>query len=311
MLSALVYAVLAALTDTQSVAAGLRDFPLPTLGWMLALATACYLVRSLRFWYLMRVIGTPMKARDAVYTQFSGMTMTVTPGKVGEVLKAYLARDFAGLPMASGIAVVFCERVADLIAVVALSAGAVSLLGSSLPALLVVAAAVLGGTALLNSKRFHAIALRTAENQPWLRTHRDSAAVVSDTVRTMLAPRPLIVSTLLSCVAWGLEGIAFGLCVRGLDFDGLAMGAAVSLYAISAIVGALTFTPGGIGLTEASMAGLLIAAGMNGADASAATLLIRLVTMWFGVALGWLVLFSRPTIVRAVAGLGDAGPDAA
>ncbi|NTU72520.1 MAG: hypothetical protein HGB10_11970, partial [Coriobacteriia bacterium] len=68
------------------------------------------------------------------------------------MLKAYLAREFAGLPMASGVAVVFCERLADLIAVIALSAGAVSVLGSSLPALVIVAVAVLGGTALLNSR---------------------------------------------------------------------------------------------------------------------------------------------------------------
>ena len=311
MLSALVYAALAALTDTQSIAAALRGFPLSTLAWMLALTIGCYLVRAGRWWYLMRVMKTPMRGRDAVYTQLSGMTMTVTPGKVGEVLKAYLAREFAGLPMASGVAVVFCERLADLIAVIALSAGAVSVLGSSLPALVIVAVAVLGGTALLNSKRFHAIVLRAAERQPWLRTHHGSAAVVSDTVQTMLSPKPLIVSTLMSCLAWGLEGIAFGLCIRGLGFDGLTMGAAVAVYAISTILGALTFLPGGIGLTEASMAGLLIAAGMNGSDASAATLLIRLVTMWFGVGLGWAVLFTRPTVVRKLAGFESAEPDSA
>ncbi len=297
MLSALVYAALAALTDTQSIAASLRGFPLSTLAWMFALTLGCYLLRAARWWYLMRFIGHPMSGRDAVYTQLSGMTMTVTPGKVGEVLKAYLAREFAGLPMASGVAVVFCERLADLIAVIALSAGAISVLGSSLPALVIIAVAVAGGTALLNSKRFHAIALRAAERQPWLRTHHGSAAVVSGTVRTMLAPRPLVTSTVISVVAWSLEGVAFALCIRALGFDGLSVAAAVAVYAISTILGALTFLPGGIGLTEASMAGLLIAAGMSGADASAATLLIRVVTMWFGVALGWVVLFTRPSVV--------------
>ena len=309
MLSALVYAVLAMLTDTQSIAAALRGFPPPVLGWMVALSLGCYLTRAIRWSYLMQAMDTPMRPRDALYTQISGMTMTVTPGKVGEVLKAYLAREFAGLPMASGVAVVFCERLADLIAVIALSAGAVSVLGSSLPALVVIALAVLGGTALLNSKRFHAIVLRAAERQPWLRTHHGSATVVSDTVQTMLSPKPLVVSALLSCFAWGLEGIAFGLCIRGLGFSGLTMGAAVAIYATSTILGALTFLPGGIGLTEASMAGLLIAAGMSGSDASAATLLIRLVTMWFGVALGWAVLFTRPAVVRKLAGFDDAEPE--
>jgi len=53
------------------------------------------------------------------------------------------------------------------------------------------------------------------------------------------------------------------------------------------------------------MAGLLIASGMASVDASAATLLIRLVTMWFGIALGWLVLASRPHVMGRLAGVGS------
>jgi len=310
LLSALVYAALAAFTDSRAVAETLRGFPLTTLAWMFALTLGCYLMRAVRWSYLMRFLGHPMSARDAVYTQLSGMTMTVTPGKVGEVLKAYLARELAGLPMTRGIAVVFCERLADLIAVLALSAGAVSVLGSTLPALVIVAVAVAGGAWLLSSKWFHGVALRTVERQPWLQSHHASAAAVSDTIRIMLAPRPFVTSTLLSCVAWGLEGVAFGLCIRAIGFTGLSVGGAVAVYAISTILGALTFLPGGIGLTEASMAGLLVAAGMSGSDASAATLLIRVVTMWFGVALGWAVLFTRPAVVRRLAGFDSAETNA-
>jgi uncharacterized protein (TIRG00374 family) len=53
------------------------------------------------------------------------------------------------------------------------------------------------------------------------------------------------------------------------------------------VVGAVSALPGGIGAAEASIAGMLVlVAGLTGAQAAAATLLIRLATLWFGVALG-------------------------
>ena len=90
------------------------------------------------------------------------------------------------------------------------------------------------------------------------------------------------------------------MCLLALGFSGLGLASAVAVYALSTIIGALALIPGGIGLTEASMAGMLVLAGMNPADASAATLLIRVVTLWFGVALGWLVFASRPSVLRSL-----------
>lgn len=298
LLSALVYAVLAALTDARQVADSLRGFPLSALATMVTLTLGCYLTRSVRWYLLMRVMERPMGARDAIYVQLSGMTMTVTPGKVGEVLKGFLSREITGLPMASGVSLVFGERLADVVAVVALSFGAIGIFADTASGLGFAVAALVVGIALLTSGRAHRLALDVAARQPWMSAHHESASTVSRTIRTVLGPRPLVVSVLLSVVAWGLEGVAFWVCITAMGFEGLTLGAAVAVYAISTLIGAFTFLPGGIGLTEASMAGLLIAAGMNGADASAATLLIRLVTMWFGVALGWAVLAGRPAMLK-------------
>jgi uncharacterized protein (TIRG00374 family) len=61
---------------------------------------------------------------------------------------------------------------------------------------------------------------------------------------------------------------------------------AVGIYAVSVLVGALSFIPGGLGSTEAVM-GLML--GLVGADlttAVSATLVCRLATLWFAVLLG-------------------------
>jgi uncharacterized protein (TIRG00374 family) len=57
--------------------------------------------------------------------------------------------------------------------------------------------------------------------------------------------------------------------------------------------------PGGLGGTEAVMVGLLVWKGMPGADAVAATVLIRLATLWFAVGLGALMLMRCRRDARA------------
>jgi len=50
--------------------------------------------------------------------------------------------------------------------------------------------------------------------------------------------------------------------------------------------GALSFMPGGLGGDEAVMVGLLVWQGLDAADAVAATVIIRVTTLWFAVLLG-------------------------
>ena len=61
------------------------------------------------------------------------------------------------------------------------------------------------------------------------------------------------------------------------------------MRAASTIVGALAMMPGGLGVTDAGMTGLLQALGgsaMDPAIATAATMLVRLATLWFAVGIG-------------------------
>ena len=296
--SVLAYAMLAALTDARAAAEAIRTFPPAAFAAMLALSLVCYVLRAVRWRYYAGLLGYEASWRDAFYVHFSGMTMTVTPGKVGEVLKAYLGRETVGMPMTRGVTLLFTERLADLIAVLVLATGGLSLLANGWLWLVLVFGAVVAGTFVLASERFHDFALRFLQKRGWMRDHHASAAAVSETFRTTLSLRAVAVAIPISIVAWGAEGVAFYLCLRALDFDGLGFFAAVAAYAVSTVIGALAFLPGGVGLTEASLAGLTVAAGAEGSVATAATILVRIATLWFGVALGWVVFAMRPAVLR-------------
>jgi uncharacterized protein (TIRG00374 family) len=92
--------------------------------------------------------------------------------------------------------------------------------------------------------------------------------------------------TLLSAVSWFFESLAAYVCVRGLDLD-LSLGDTIVVFSLGSLAGAASFLPGGLGVADASMTGLIRLLGdTTRAAAAAATVLIRLATLWYGVALG-------------------------
>jgi uncharacterized protein (TIRG00374 family) len=66
-------------------------------------------------------------------------------------------------------------------------------------------------------------------------------------------------------------------------------------YAVAGAIGLIPITPGGLGIVEASLSGLLVLAGLNTGEAVLATLTYRLASYWIPLASGPLAyyLFKR------------------
>jgi uncharacterized protein (TIRG00374 family) len=98
-------------------------------------------------------------------------------------------------------------------------------------------------------------------------------------------PALLVLATTCSLIAWSAEGLAFFIVLERMG-ESTPLALAVSIYALSMLAGALSFMPGGLGGAEAAMVGLLVWQGMDAGAAIAATLIIRLTTLWFAVIIG-------------------------
>jgi len=109
--------------------------------------------------------------------------------------------------------------------------------------------------------------------------------------RALLTTRALAVAVGLSIVSWFFECVAFALILGGLGVT-LPMRATTFVYAFSQLAGAVSMLPGGLGVAEGSLTGLLAGLGVPLPEAAAATLLIRAATLWFAVGLGALVLLA-------------------
>ena len=236
----------------------------------LALTTLNYL---LRFWrwqrYLARLeIEVPTGRSFAIF--LAGLSGTITPAKLGEVLKCGLLKRSFGVPVRRSVPIVLAERVTDAsgVVVLAVAAGA----GANRWPLLALA---LAGVA----------AIVLVVRSPLL--ERFSLLGEAPEVARVLLETPLLLGmTALSAVSWFFECLAAYVCVRGLRLD-LSLVDTVVVFSLGSLAGALSFLPGGLGVAEGSMTGLIRVLGdVPRAAAVAATVLIRLATLWFAVALG-------------------------
>jgi uncharacterized protein (TIRG00374 family) len=101
----------------------------------------------------------------------------------------------------------------------------------------------------------------------------------------LLRSYPLYIGLILGLTSWAAEGVAFYIILVALDIPS-PLGLAIGIYAVSILVGAISFLPGGLGSTEATMTLLLVLGGADTATAVAATLICRVATLWFAVILG-------------------------
>jgi len=286
----LVMLVLALFADLGATAASLRELKPVWLPLLIAFSLANYLTRFGRWEYFLRRLGLRLGRADSLGVFVGGFTFSVTPGKLGEVFKSVLLKHINGAPLARTAPVVLAERLTDLGGLLLLAAvgvwsgrqgGLAWLAGAALLVLLLF---------LLGSSRLEQGLLGALGRLPVLRARSASLRGALASARALLRPRDLPLLLLVSALAWFWEGWALVYAARACG-QTLALGQAVGFYSLATLLGALAFVPGGLGVTEGSLALMLSrGAGLSAGPAAAATLLIRATTLWFAVGLGLLAL---------------------
>jgi uncharacterized protein (TIRG00374 family) len=293
--------------DLGAMLEAARGFPLSLLAVAMALSLANYLVRFGRWERYRALLGVRIGRGQSLGVYLSGLAFTVTPGKMGEAYKSVLLRRLAGTPIHRSAPIVVAERFTDLAGVLVLVA--VGGLASA-PELAWVFWATLAGCALLfvlaGSRRFAHAATALVGRLPALHRLASRVEGAFESTRVLLRFRELPLAVGLATLGWSLECTAFWLVVDALAPGHLTFLYCTFTYAISAIAGAvLIIFPGGLGVTEASMGGLLsrrleaagVAKELAHAQAAAATILIRLCTLWLAVAVG---LVANAVLARRV-----------
>jgi len=303
LLGALVLGLTALAGDLRQVAGHIGAFDWRLAPWILGAACFSYTVRFIKWHFLVRRSGAVHLGRGEDARIFlSGFPLSVTPGKAGEAIKAIWLNQASGLPVSSGLSVVLADRLSDGLAMVLLSTAGVLALPGAWPAFGVAAGALVVIVALSQLRQLSLMLLTLGQRLPVVGRLTPAATRFYEAAHSLLRPMTTLVAVLLGGAAWFGEGAAtFGVLVGlGLTPSTSLLSLAVFAFAFSTIIGALSALPGGLGATEASLAGLLVLlVPLPTATAAAATLLLRLATLWFAVLIGLVAWALSPNLVLA------------
>lgn len=244
--------------------------PLPLLA---AISVSYYLLQGLRWHLLLGAAGIELPLRRTMLLSLAGQSAGLLPA--GEVTRVALVADEAGSPFAAVLATVTVQELVYTLLLVALALPA----AASHPGLavaLIVAEVGTGAVLLLLAipwlwRPMRGLVART----PLLHRLGDGVDLLQTHADRLLRRPDTLAWSAIGLLQAALAVTLFWLVVHLLSPGTLGWSGAALAYALSHVAGALSAIPGGIGAYEASVTGLLAAAGVDTATAAAAAILHR------------------------------------
>lgn len=254
--------------------------------YLLVIAVVLFL-KTARWFLLLRTVNMSFSAIDAARIYIGGISMVLTPGRLGELWRAWILAAKFRTGYRSGIPLVVCDKLLDLNALLLFAA-----LGLFAPSVyqllaLVCLAIFLPPMLLCFKPRWGVKLVKLAWALAGKRFPRHFAGALTMFRNVSLLTRPSIYFPAFSITmfAWLAEAMALSIMATGLGGE-LPMVVAAASLGLANIVGVMTFLPGGVGGQEAMMIYLLRESGNNLPIAVAVAGIVRICSVFIPALLG-------------------------
>jgi uncharacterized membrane protein YbhN (UPF0104 family) len=258
---------------------------------------AVLLIRIARWKYLCREYGTNISWRESAVVSISSLFYAnITPGKIGDIYKAYFMQKGHGMCLADGISMIFYERFFELVILFFAACAIAFIQLNGITVIMLEAIALILALILVF---FHKIDLilrvlqRLSGRIPALRR-------ISPDIQIRKIPFPGIVGVLVITI-FSLGFDFLQIWVVALAFGYLLNPIVLTIFfSLSILAGLVSQIPLGVGVTEGSMSYFLTTMGVAPTGSLAIVLSSRLISMYFVMVLGF--VFSKFASDRLIGG---------
>ena len=278
-----VYLLMGIYADFRKLASTLKDFRWAFLLLLFALTTTNYLLRFIKWDFFLKRAGVYLNLKDNLFVFFSGLAMIITPGKIGEIWKGWLIKDINGEELSKTVPVVIVERITDVLGLAILSIFGVLYYKQGVYLILVLLLLFLLFFAAVKSRTASTWIISKLETK--MGKYAENIKTMHKTFEATMESKGLIGMSLLSAFAWFFECLGMYIVILGFK-ESLNITLATFIFSFASLAGAVSMIPGGLGVAEATISGLLQFFGSAPATSVGIAIIIRLGTLWYGAIMG-------------------------
>jgi len=296
LFAVVVYLLMGVYANFGDLLGALEKFNWIFLPVMIILVTTGYFIRFIKWNFFLRNVDVHLPLKENLFVFFSGLSMIITPGKAGEIWKGWLIKEINGENLSKTIPVVIVDRITDVMGLIILSLLGIFYYKSGVNILIILIIIFGAFIAAIKSQKVSGRLISILEG----RASKYSLDIkeMHQSFQKSLDWKYLIGNSMISVLAWFMECLAIFFVIYGF---GESIGIIIStfIFSFASLAGAVSLIPGGLGVAEATLSGLLVLFGLPSSIAVGAALIMRLGTLWYGAILGFLVyMMFRKRIIK-------------
>ena len=284
------YGVFLFFSDFNIISKQISNFKYELLPLILLLVSISWTPLLVRWQILLKKNNINIPIKKSFLLFLGGMSMSITPGHVGELIKSQLIKTIYNIPRTKTAPIIFVEKFYDLTGAIIASIMGIIILGMDASLILISVSILIVIIFLIYYRPIFEFILKRVTKTKFFSKYSENISDSYEIVRNSTTPQISSISFGLSILYWVIISIAVHFILLSFGIDSINILKTISIYSSSVVIGAISFIPGGLGVTEGSLIGLFSLEGIDISLALILSVMIRILTMWYSVSIGFICL---------------------
>ncbi|MGI0010691.1 MAG: lysylphosphatidylglycerol synthase transmembrane domain-containing protein [Nitrosopumilaceae archaeon] len=257
---------------------------------ILILMTINNLLLGIRFYRMIRILGIDISFKKSITIYLASLSLEVTPAGAGQIIQSHMIKKASGDAISKTLPVVIVEKWSELVSILVILASFL-FIENIIESQIILIIGLVISFILAGIMRISTIfsGFKKIIKKVWfLKELEENIENSQNTLKILMSSKMILEGLLITIPAKIIYAVSAFLAFQavGIKLDFIF---STHIFFTSLITGVISLLPGGFGVTEGSMVGLLAKYGNDFTVAAAAVIFVRLTTIWYSTILGFII----------------------
>ncbi len=276
-------------SDITKIQSNIEKIEISDLILIIGLWSIANLVRTFRWHFFLKEIDDKVPFKTNIIYYLSGFAFALSPGRMGEIIRSPYLKKKYNISISKSASIVFVERFYDLLGITILLTIGLIFVEFDRTIILAPISLIIISLVVFKNKVLFSKILEKLSKIKQLKNIQSSYEESHDSVLKLIKAKFIILGIATSTATYFFQTLAVYLIILSLSGI-ITLENIFVIYPSSMFASAITLIPGGIGVFEGGMVGLLSIYGLDYEIAITTSILIRIIGLGLFSLIGMICL---------------------